>query len=193
MTVAVEIDIPTLIGIPAAEHAAGIRQQVFERQTDAFALEDVRQEPGGEGEFVTLAGQGLRFQLLERQQALEVVAAVNRPRVLDDPAVRHRIAWLRSLQDRRTGCRGEPSLAAATFSCSSSNRNRFVMSGRVAAGATFKSFERSRFAWQRSAIGIRGKNGVRVSVIRIGYLRLDLLQEVSLFECQAGLLFQQHR
>ena len=42
------------------------------------ALEDLGQQPGREGELVALAGQGERLQLAQRQQAGQVVAAVER-------------------------------------------------------------------------------------------------------------------
>ena len=72
----------------AAEHGRRIGEQGFGRLTRVRALEDLREQARGEGELVALAGQAERLQLTERQQAGQVVAAVERAQPFDRAAAR---------------------------------------------------------------------------------------------------------
>src|SRR3954454_16800233 len=77
------LQVPSSVAGLAAEHRRRIGQQRFGRLSGTRALEDLGQEAGGKGELVAFAGESNRLQLTERQQAVQIVAPVERALPLD--------------------------------------------------------------------------------------------------------------
>ena len=70
----------------AAEHGRRGWKQSFGRLTCVRALEDLCEQSGREGELVAFARERERVQFTERQQAVQIVAAVERAQPFDGAA-----------------------------------------------------------------------------------------------------------
>ena len=67
----------------AVEHRCRIGQQGFGRLSLPRALADLGEQAGSESQLVAFTGQGERLQITERQEAAQIVAAVERAQPLD--------------------------------------------------------------------------------------------------------------